>query len=451
VLFRAGLAAFLACLFVSIGTAAAANRYATATGSSTATENCLNPVHPCSLATALKAENLETGDTVEVAPGTYVETATLEIPKHVTVAGEAGKERPLIKTSGANGIGLSSTQIVTLRDLRIESVAGTQMGFKLTGGLGTVVERVESTGKASFGCFLRSGMIANSLCQAEPSAEAGVGFASSLITATPESMPVTVENVTAVGGHVGLEVGAGNEGGIFAYVYNTIALGGNIDVLASTSGESSGVEIQLEHSSYEVVEETGNGSKGVTPHTQNGNQTGPIFVDELAGNYREAANSPTIRAGTTGHVAGEFDLDLNPRKTTCEGTAYVDIGAYQSSECPPPVPPSGGGSGGGTTGSGSTTTTPSTPTAPTVPTTPTPSPPRLSKLSVKGTTVTFTLSVATKVKVMIGKELLRTVKGKAGVNRVKLPASRLKPGVAKLRLIAVGGNSLTKKFRVAAR
>jgi hypothetical protein len=455
---RYAAAALLTCLFVSVGSAQAAERFASPAGNN-GTDNCLAPQSPCSLTAALSTANLENGDTVNLAPGTYVETGTLEIPKVVTVSGEAGKERPLIRTAGTIGsAGLSSTQIATLRDLRIESVAGTAMGFKLTGGLGTVVERVESTGKAAFGCYLRAGTIDNSLCEATPALEQGVGLASSLISATPASMPVTVENVTAVGGHVGIEVGGGNQGGIFAYVYNTIALGGNTDVLAATSGENSGATILLEHSNYDSAETTGSGSRGVTPNTEKGNQSvSPVFVDESAGDFREAATSPTIRAGDTAHAPGAFDLDLSPRTTACEGTTYVDIGAYELGGCPPPPPPSGGGSGGSST----------TPTPSTAGSTPTVSPTPLvagalvlSKLSLKpakwttgGTTITFTLSAVATVKLEIRGKVVRTVKGKAGPNSVKfngkLKGKALAPGSYTLRASA-GTSSQTKKFRVLA-
>src|SRR5262249_55412407 len=65
-----------------------------------------------------------------------------------------------------------------------------------------------------------------------------------------------------------------------------------------------------------------------------GNQTAPpAFVDRAAGDFREAAGSPTIDAGASDPLDGELDFAGNPRVL---GPA-PDIGAY---EFPPPKAPS---------------------------------------------------------------------------------------------------------------
>jgi hypothetical protein len=497
---RLGLAliAAVACLLALPALSRAANRYASP-GGNEGTENCLNAEHPCSLSAVLQPQNSTNGDTILLAPGTYQEImGGLEIPHAVTVAGEPGKERPLLRGSGAVGsLGLFSHEPVTLRDLRIESPANTSRGIELTGGLGTTVERVESTGKAAIACYVRAGYVRNSLCAATPGGENGIGFESSLTSARPESVPVNLSGVTAIGGTAGIEAAGGNEGGVFVYANNTIARGERWDILTNAAGETAGASVHLSHSNYEVVEGTGNGFSSVTPVTEAGNQSAdPVFVDPTAGNYRELASSPTHLAGDRGLAVGEFDLDLRPRTTTCAGTVFLDIGAYQLAECPRPEEPEtpeehetpGGGNGGGGSdsgggsGGGSSTGSSSPGSTSGASTTPPPAAPRLSGLTLKprrfalagkppkgaarGTTIAFILSAPASVRLEVlarrtakGKKprlvtLGRlTNAGKAGANKVvfngRLKGKALAPGTYTLRAVAAGSTATTT-FTVTA-
>jgi hypothetical protein len=77
----------------------------------------------------------------------------------------------------------------------------------------------------------------------------------------------------------------------------------------------------------------------------------PIFVDPAAGDYRQAAGSPTINAGADDSRNGELDVDGDLR-----ANGRTDIGADEYV-----APPAGGGStgSGGTDPSGTPTTPPS--------------------------------------------------------------------------------------------
>ena len=58
----------------------------------------------------------------------------------------------------------------------------------------------------------------------------------------------------------------------------------------------------------------------------NFNQTAsPLFVNLGAGDFHEAAGSPTIDAGTDSPLNGPFDLEGNPR----EIGSHTDVGAYE--------------------------------------------------------------------------------------------------------------------------
>ena len=78
----------------------------------------------------------------------------------------------------------------------------------------------------------------------------------------------------------------------------------------------------------------------VPPRASAGNQAAPpLFVDAAAGDYREAAGSPTRGAGEAAVVlSGETDLAGGARITDCDGISGVDIGAYQVQCSAPPAP-----------------------------------------------------------------------------------------------------------------
>ena len=84
-----------------------------------------------------------------------------------------------------------------------------------------------------------------------------------------------------------------------------------------------------------------------TPGSATNQTAPPFFVDAEAGDFREAADSPTIDAGVNEAANGTTDLAGNPRtlpgQLTCDQVplAITDIGAYEfvpvAPTCPPPI------------------------------------------------------------------------------------------------------------------
>jgi hypothetical protein len=443
------------CLALPLAAAAATTRYASPTG--TGPSPCLATA-PCPINRAVSvAEGLLDGDTVLLAPGTYHPTASVEVPA-ITIAGEAGKPAPLIEATGNFGLYLQEGSFA--HDIRIHSPSGTTIG--LVAELGSVVERIESTGEANMACVLGEATIRDSLCEALPSLGGGTGVFSFISSPSPLTQVSNLSNVTAIGGGEGIVAAANQESTVVVNATNTIASGGSLDVAVRSFATTAPVEVTLSHSNFEEFELEGT-EASITEPTENGNQeAAPVFVNEAAGDYREAEGSPTRLAGDlTAVLPGELDLAGNPRTTNCAGTLGVDIGAYQyecpTPESPPTVP-------GEEKKADNPIANPITSPAP-LPTEPKPT---LSKLALKpakftvtgkaskGTTISFTLSTAASVKLeVLGKKTVKgkkpktvtlgtlaPVSGRSGTNSVKfngkVKGKPLAPGKYSLRVTASG-------------
>jgi hypothetical protein len=173
----------------------------------------------------------------------------------------------------------------------------------------------------------------------------------------------------------------------------------------------------------------------------------PLFANPAGGDYSLQQSSPLIDKGDqAGLVAGEKDVTGGARVLdgNNDGTAVVDIGAFEHAYVPPTTTTGGGGGGG-------TTTTPP-PAADTTP-------PAITNVKVRNGRLRFTLSEAAKVRVTItkGKKHKRvrrfTVTGKAGANAAAF--KRLKPGTYRITLRAAdaAGNkrSFSRSFKVKRR
>jgi hypothetical protein len=410
-------AAVIVCLAAPIAAGAATTRYASPAGAGPAP--CLKTA-PCSINTAVSVlAGLATGDTVLLAPGTYTPTASVEVSPAITIAGEPGQPPPLIEATGNFGLYLQQGSFA--HDIRIDSPSGTTIGF--IAELGSVGERIESTGEANDACALGEATLRDSLCESVVTAGGGTGLFAFISSPAPITQVANLLNVTVIGGSEGIVAAANEAATVELHATNTIASGGVFDVAVRSFATTAPVEVTLSHSNFEKIDLEGS-EASITAPTEDGNQeAAPVFVDEAAGDYREAEGSPTRLAGDLAAVLpGELDLTGSSRTTNCAGTVGVDIGAYQY-ECPPPETPvvTPGGDDGG---SGPPTTTVGTPTLTTNPPPPpaVPDKPALSRLKLKparftvtgkapkGTTISFTLSAAATVKLeVLGK---KTVKGK---------------------------------------
>jgi hypothetical protein len=308
----------------------AAQRYASPAGFGT---EC-SQAQPCSLQEAVT--KAKSNDEVIVNPGPYPVAAPLEVPptsSNVYIHGDPGGAVPTIdaKVAGAP-IGFSS-EGDRLGYLDITNSSGfANAAICPTGGR---VERIRATvsGEAALGVNQASNCtVSDSVIRADGS------FAVALF-AEPSMSGNTggvVRNVTAIAtGSESIGVLATADeffspGSYTLDMRNVIADGGQFDLEANQSLDGPG-KIVVSNSNFDTVKQQGTGMV----IDAGGNQTpAPIFVNAAGGNYREAAGSPTIDAGSTDRI-GALDLGGNPRSLG----AAPDIGAYEF--VPPAAAPGG--------------------------------------------------------------------------------------------------------------
>ena len=83
------------------------------------------------------------------------------------------------------------------------------------------------------------------------------------------------------------------------------------------------------------------GQQPLTPSPGTGEiSVDPMFRDPANGDYRLAPGSPSIDAGTNGNApATDLDGHIRPIDGDGDGTAVVDMGAFESEEVTDPTPP----------------------------------------------------------------------------------------------------------------
>jgi hypothetical protein len=310
----------LVAMSISAGVAQANQRFAASGGSGPSP--CLKTA-PCSLKVAI--EEAASGDEVIVGAGTYsLGTTTIGAPMTVTdlnIHGDpAGPMPKITASSSASTFSFGGTGMhISYLEFDNESSA---VPRGITCDREGVLERVRAiaVGPEALGVFQISDcLVRDSVILAEGTEAAALGASGTAETGT-------VRNVTAIA------TGAGSKGIRSKYsgpamlspytldVANTIARGASSDLQAEEFMSGSG-KIVVSHSNF--VSAKGVGEATITD--AGGNQTAPpLFVDGAAGDYREAAGSPTIDAGITDRV-GPLDLGGNPRSL---GSA-PDIGAFE--------------------------------------------------------------------------------------------------------------------------
>ena len=315
-----------ALLLLAVAPADAAQRFATPVGNGTA---CSEAV-PCGVETAV--EGAASNDEVIVAPGTY-DLGSGDLfasAASLTVHGQAGAPRPLIKSTDSLLRGIGPNQ--TYRDLRILQTATTgQFGILLRNG--ALGERLEVTAAGGFGaCSITNGVVLrDSICHST----APSSFA--LRDSTASDSTTTVENVTAIAtgtASEGIILQASSGVDVTMNLRNVIAQGDEFDIEAFTSTDAdSSVTANLIASNYDTTSATfGPGTESVTPPGTAGGQTAaPLLADVAAGDLRQLPGSPTIDSGVTSPFAGALDFEGDPRVQR----ASVDIGADESDGVPP--------------------------------------------------------------------------------------------------------------------
>jgi hypothetical protein len=325
-----------AALLASAATAQAAQRYAAPNGSGPAAE-CPR-ANPCSLKDAI--EKAKENDEVIVGAGSYTvggpiisqfEAANLDLH------GDFGAPMPRITGSfigtvlGINGAKSRISYLEVVNE-GPENPSGINCS---TEGL---VERVvaRASGKRATALFQQNGCTARNSLLLAGGQEAIALWASSFAP----GLNGIARNVTAIAG------GPESSGVLARYeaiflthgtytldLKNSIAAGGGAGIRTSNGLEGPG-NVVVANSNFDTAKE----EIGTEVVNAGGNQTAPpLFVDAANGDYREAAGSPTIDAGAADPLIGGLDLGGGPRTL---GPA-PDIGAYETTNPPPPAPLAG--------------------------------------------------------------------------------------------------------------
>jgi hypothetical protein len=242
--------------------------------------------------------------------------------------------------------------------------------------------------------------------------------------------------------------GPGTVDGAFTDAFNnatsSIALDGSVVRAQSTNGgatrdlhaDQAAATINASFSAFTTAVGT---SSGTVPAPASGSNISgdPLFTNPAGGDYTLQQSSPLIDNGDqAGLAAGEKDVTGGARVLdgNGDGTAIVDIGAFEHTYVPP---------AGGTTpppGGGTTTPPPATDTTA----------PAFTNVKVRNGKLRFTLSEAAKVTVTItkGKKHKRvrrfTIAGKAGTNSAVF--KKLKAGKYRIALSALDSSGNRSKL-----
>lgn len=308
--------ATVAALLVPSG-ATAAERWASPTGS--AVPGACPASAPCKLEHAVSGA--AAGDEVIVSPGTYAVGGELSSPAAITLRGQAGASRPrLIGASNLSGSVLSFKAGGTVRRLAIEATAEGGDALTLQGGRAENLLLVSAAGDgakvvgSAGGTLLRDSVVRTDAT--------GTGSAALKLRESGGSGDVMLRNVTAIAARgsasgVRCEVSGGA-----ATLVNTLVRGGARDVDASAKD----ARCSASSSNFRSALSPGVSALG-------GNQeSAPLFRDAAAGDYRPAAGSPTIDAGTPDALLGSED----PAGCQRSLGGAPDIGAYEFADASEP-------------------------------------------------------------------------------------------------------------------
>lgn len=317
----------IVCAFSIAANASAETRYAAPTGSGSACEIAT----PCTLSTAINAAS--TGDEVIVTPGEYGSPG-LPISgltsSNITVRGNSPFEKPLIHTTGNNGLTLNTAPFVT--DIRQRHYGPIAAAYAVNG----VFTRTEMITSSAYMTCPAANDYVSAVCVNGAADGAAIG---SYVGAggTTALQQFNYRNVTAWSfGSSSSGFEASHTGGYRAQFnfFNSILRGTQDSLIATTDGvNSSTAAVVLKNVNYSSSFLTGAGSS-LSNLTGSINQSAaPLLTDPNNGDVRPLAGSPTVNAGSNVDATGANEFGGGER---IQGSA-VDIGA---SEFPEPKAPS---------------------------------------------------------------------------------------------------------------
>ncbi|UJA20043.1 hypothetical protein HJD18_07300 [Thermoleophilia bacterium SCSIO 60948] len=300
---------------------------------------------PCDIRTAVDSAGFE--EDVKLFPGSYElgsQSLAIDNQNDVSPVDPDASFGPPILRSSAPGF---AVQVVgddsSLRDAVIVS-ASTQASLLLTGSGTPRAERVAAINQGSFdtntqqetgnGCNLQSGVLRDSLCWGNGTSPSG--FSDGIeISGYSSTLGGTLRNVTAYSDQgSGIYLGAfGSDGSTVLDARNVIFQGGGSESDIQVFGDSgSTVEADIDYSNFDSVLDLAADSEVPAAGSASNQLAPPVFSEPANGDFRQAAGSPTIDAGTgAASELGMLDLDRHDR---IQGQA-IDIGAYETAGPPP--------------------------------------------------------------------------------------------------------------------
>jgi hypothetical protein len=309
-----------------------ATRYASPTGGETAP--CAVTA-PCSLKYAITAA--AGGDEVKVTAGTYQVAELIKATVPLTIRGVVGAVKPKI-VAPAKKPALALFGASTISDLAFE---GAESGEGvLSDGEGGFLERLEikSVGHGAGLVVSNNWTLTDSLFVVE--GKEGFGLFNIGIT---EGVGTMRNDTVVATGEEALGIALLNLGGMKPMELNVVNTIVSAPKAAFAAGNTKTV-LSFDHS--DVQGTTGSDGTGGALNSTNAVTAPPAFVNAAAGDFREAAGSPTIDAGVNDPANGATDLlgstrSLPARLTCTAGVppAITDIGAYELVPVAPPCAP----------------------------------------------------------------------------------------------------------------
>jgi hypothetical protein len=308
-----------------MSSAQAAIRYAAPGG--TGADPCASPSTPCTIYKAADGAapgtTVQPGDEVILAPGEYSDAAgdlgpgkTVQLAQGISVHGEAGAARPLIRLVEASGGAFSVLEGDTLSHIEIDSSTAQSNLTVSNGVLEDAIVRNSSAVAGTIACVHVAGTIRNSACLAGGANAVAIGESNS----TAATSTARLRNVTAIStgsGGRGLSYAIFGSGGVTVNAKAVIAQGAGTDVAAEgleAGGFGGHVAIELDHSDFASAKEFKAGagaSATITAPETNGNITGvPLLA---ADGYHQLEGSPTIDTGAVDGFSGATDIDGQSR------------------------------------------------------------------------------------------------------------------------------------------
>ena len=303
---RTTLASSLAALTALLALTPAA-AFADKTASPTGTGTTCTWLAPCSLSTALASA---TAERVTLLTGTYAVSATLDLPAGAELVGDTVGARPrLVGASNLSAAVLSAKSGGTVRHLTVEATSATGDAATFQS---TTAEDIVLRAAGGDGAKVVGGATPTILRDALVRTDAGGSYAALKLRDGPVNSTTELRNVTAMAPATDARAIRCESKVSRTTLVNVLARGGLQDIDASTAG----AQCVATYSNFRTA--LSPGMAAGTGHQD----AAPLFADA---DYRPAAGSPTIDAGTSDALLGATDAD---GRTRTVGTA-PDIGAFE--------------------------------------------------------------------------------------------------------------------------